>query len=94
MKPALLKKFAVNEILQRELQLCLHVVPLVKSSGRWLSERRRNLVKFRTSLARVAKIIRSWLKETYIISSYSRGYRIKSQKKPQRRRVFPARGQS
>ena len=48
MKPALLKKFAVNEILQRELQLCLHVVPLVKSSGRWLSERRRNLVVLKT----------------------------------------------
>ena len=31
----------VNEILQGELQLCLHVVPLVKSSSRWLSERRR-----------------------------------------------------
>ena len=35
------------------------------------------LTKFRTSSARAAKIMVSWLKDTYIISSYSRGYRIK-----------------
>ena len=32
------------------------------------------LDKFRTSLARVAKIMGSWLKETYIVNSHIRGY--------------------
>ena len=46
------------------------------------------LDKFRTSLARVAKIMGSWLKETYTISSYSRGYRIKQQKESQKDAVY------
>ena len=33
--------------------------------------------RFRTSLARVAKIMGSWLKDTYTMSSYGSGYRIK-----------------
>ena len=46
------------------------------------------LDKFRTSLARVGKIMGGWLKETYTISSYSRGYRIKSQKESQKDAVY------
>ena len=37
---------------------------------------RNMLDKFHTSLARVTKIMGSWLKETYIVSSYIRGYGI------------------
>ena len=32
--------------------------------------------KFRTSLARVAEVKDSWLKDTYTMSSYGSGYRI------------------
>ena len=46
------------------------------------------LDKFRTSLAGVVKIMGSWLKETYTISSYSRGYRIKQQKESQKDAVY------
>ena len=46
------------------------------------------LDKFRTSLPRVAKIMGSWPKEIYIISSYSRGYRIKLQKECQKDAVY------
>ena len=42
------------------------------------------LDKFRISLAKVAKIMESWFKHTYIVSSYSRGYWIKWQKKSQK----------
>ena len=45
------------------------------------------LDKFHTSLAGVAKIMGSWLKETYI-SSYSRGYRIKQRKESKKDAVY------
>ena len=49
---------------------------------------RNVLDKFRTSLARVAKIMGIWLRETYIVSGYSRGSRIKSQKESQKDAVY------
>ena len=44
--------------------------------------------KFRTSLARVAEIMASWLKKTYIVSSYIRGYQIKQQKESPKDAVY------
>ena len=37
----------------------------------------------RISVARVAEVMDSWIKDTHIICSYSRGHRIKLQKKSQ-----------
>ena len=51
------------------------------------------LDKFRISVAKVAKIMDSWFKDTAIIYSYGRGY-LNNKKISKRRRVFPARGQS
>lgn len=59
------------------------------------SNARNILPKFRVLVARVAKIIDSRLKGTYIAWNYSKGYQIIQQKKiSKRRRVLPTRGQS
>ena len=55
---------------------------------------RNMLDKFSISLARVAKIMDSRLKDTNIISSYSRGYRIKYNSKNLQKTLFSVRGQS
>ena len=52
------------------------------------------LDKFRISLARVAKIMDSWLKTPTLHAVTAEVAELNNRKSSKRRRVFPARGQS
>ena len=78
-------KFSTNVFMVESLVSLSHqVLIIIRYSSSSLSSFKSNfcsprnmLDKFRISAARVAKIMDSWLKDTYILCSYSRGYWIK-----------------
>ena len=74
-------KFSTNVFMVESLVSLSHQVLIIRYSSSSLSSFKSNfcsprnmLDKFRISAARVAKIMDSWLKDTYILCSYSRGY--------------------
>ena len=74
-------------------QVFMMIKSLLSFCKSTLRSERNMLDKFRISVAKVAKIMDSWFKDTAIIYSYGRGY-LNNKKISKRRRVFPARGQS
>ena len=78
-------KFSTNVFMVESFVSLSHqVLIIIRYSSSGLSSFKSNfcsprnmLDKFRISAARVAKIMDSWLKDTYILCSYSRGYWIK-----------------
>ena len=78
-------KFSTNVFMVESLVSLSHqVLIIIRYSSSGLSSFKSNfcsprnmLDKFRISAARVAKIMDSWLKDTYLLCSYSRGYWIK-----------------